>query len=333
MSHCSHYTRRCSLVAPCCDKVYKCRFCHDEIEQHEMNRSSVEQIVCRQCDKRQSLNTHCEECGIRFGLYTCLECRLFDDTDKEQFHCDKCGLCRVGGSKNYFHCDICDICLRKNLLESHKCRIESGKDRCPVCFESVHSSAQPSFVPTCGHLIHAHCHKLILKFGHRRCPICNQDYKTTQAAPLSVVSVSVTAQADNVDALNDIIMQVMQQQQQFEQANVPQLQAVLEAVNINASPDAVLAVNVNDVPDVINNNNAGDSNNNNVNNSASLASNNASSTVPISNDTVINSTPLVSNNVNDGGPTSNSGDSATNSSGDTQNNSASTNANHESNNC
>jgi len=321
MSHCSHYTRRCSLVAPCCDKIYKCRFCHDEIEQHEMNRSSVEQIVCRQCDKRQSLNTHCEECGIRFGLYTCLECRLFDDTDKEQFHCDKCGLCRVGGSKNYFHCDICDICLRKNLLESHKCRIESGKDRCPVCFESVHSSAQPSFVPTCGHLIHAHCHKLILKFGHRRCPICNQDYKTTQAAPLSVVSVSVTAQADNVDALNDIIMQVMQQQQQFEQANVPQLQAVLEAVNII------------DVPDATNNNDAGDSNNNNVNNSALLASNNASSTVPISNDTVINSTPLVSNNVNDGGPTSNSGDSATNSSGDTQNNSASTNANHESNNC
>lgn len=317
MSHCSHYTRRCSLVAPCCDKVYKCRFCHDEIEKHEMNRSSVEQIVCRQCDKRQSLNTHCEECGIRFGLYTCLECRLFDDTDKEQFHCDKCGLCRVGGSKNYFHCDICDICLRKNLLESHKCRIESGKDRCPVCFESVHSSAQPSFVPTCGHLIHSHCHKLILKFGHQRCPICNQDYKT---APAPQSTARVTVQAANQDALNDIIMQVMQQQY----GNIPQLQAVVEAVHINAVPHAD---NSNDAGEIINNNN--------VDNSASLASNNASSTVPISSNIVNNSGgPLASNNfVNGGGSTSNSGNLANISSGDTQSDSARNNESHESSNC
>lgn len=176
MSVCSHYIRRCALVTPCCEKSYPCRFCHDKEENHELDRSSVEFIKCTQCSTIQEVGLHCTECGIRFGMYACLECRLFDDQDKEQFHCDKCGVCRVGGSENFFHCDNCEICLKISLIDSHKCRSESGKDRCPVCFEYVHTASEPSFVPSCGHLIHFKCYNLIQKFGHLSCPICMQSY-------------------------------------------------------------------------------------------------------------------------------------------------------------
>lgn len=175
-AECKHYTRRCSFLTPCCNNIYPCRFCHDADESHELDRTSIEKIICRQCSREQEPATHCVNCGIRFGLYTCLECWLFDDADKQQFHCDKCGLCRVGGVENYFHCDTCDICLQKSLRLSHKCRNESGKDRCPVCFENIHSSSESSFVPKCGHFIHFHCFKLIEKFQHRRCPMCSQPY-------------------------------------------------------------------------------------------------------------------------------------------------------------
>ena len=33
---CRHYRRRCMLVAPCCDKPYVCRLCHDEAEDHQV---------------------------------------------------------------------------------------------------------------------------------------------------------------------------------------------------------------------------------------------------------------------------------------------------------
>lgn len=29
---CKHYQRYCQIVAPCCNKIYSCRLCHDAIE-------------------------------------------------------------------------------------------------------------------------------------------------------------------------------------------------------------------------------------------------------------------------------------------------------------
>ena len=29
---CIHYNRGCRFVSPCCEKVYPCRHCHDEVE-------------------------------------------------------------------------------------------------------------------------------------------------------------------------------------------------------------------------------------------------------------------------------------------------------------
>ena len=176
MDDCPHYSRRCAFLAPCCMKIYKCRFCHNDKEDHELVRTSVTVIICIQCEEKQDVGTHCVNCGIRFGMYACLECRLFDDQDKQQFHCDKCGACRIGGRENFFHCDNCDICLSNNLREGHACRPESGRDKCPVCFEHVHTAADSSFVPNCGHMIHMKCYKLIKQFGYGKCPICTRPY-------------------------------------------------------------------------------------------------------------------------------------------------------------
>eukprot|EP00794_Sanderia_malayensis_P020110 gene20110-22081_t len=125
----------------------------------------------------QSVTDHCKECGILFGIYSCKKCRLFDDADKGQFHCEGCGICRIGGKENFFHCSRCGICLATNIKDTHKCREESGKDNCPVCFESIHTSTESSIVPSCGHLIHSKCYRLIMEYGHRRCPYCNQYYQ------------------------------------------------------------------------------------------------------------------------------------------------------------
>ena len=120
---CSHYRRKCKLVAPCCDGVYSCRclllcvlcqhwhlcppssylfinarFCHDDaVAGHTVDRRKVVEVVCGICDRRQGVAASCEaaECGTVFGsAYFCATCKLFDDEDKGQFHCDGCGICR-----------------------------------------------------------------------------------------------------------------------------------------------------------------------------------------------------------------------------------------------
>lgn len=185
--NCEHYIRRCLLLAPCCNKIYQCRLCHNEEEDHELDRSSVEFLICSQCHMKQGVRSHCIKCGICFGMYSCLECRLFDDTDKQQFHCNDCGFCRIGGRENFVHCRNCEICLDKNFFKDHKCRAECGKDVCPVCYESVHSSTLGNvFVPNCGHLIHNVCLSMISKHNFVRCPICLQHYQHNNALFTSV---------------------------------------------------------------------------------------------------------------------------------------------------
>ena len=174
---CEHYVRRCLMVTPCCGKTYPCRLCHDSYENHEVNRFAVEALQCTQCLKRQPVATHCNNCGIMFGRYSCTICRMFDDKECGQFHCNDCGICRKGGEDNFFHCQSCGICLTKNIKDTHKCRQESGRDVCPVCFESIHTSTESSIAPSCSHLIHMKCHRLIMEYGHRRCPYCNQEYQ------------------------------------------------------------------------------------------------------------------------------------------------------------
>lgn len=35
---CEHYKRNCKLRAACCGKLFACRFCHDNVSDHTMDR-------------------------------------------------------------------------------------------------------------------------------------------------------------------------------------------------------------------------------------------------------------------------------------------------------
>ncbi|KAL5473154.1 hypothetical protein EMCRGX_G027602 [Ephydatia muelleri] len=170
---CEHYSRGCSLVSPCCGKVYPCRFCHNDNEPtHEFNRFAVSEVVCRNCKTRQPTVECCVNCGIKFGQYFCSICRLYDDADKGQFHCEKCGLCRVGGKSNYFHCNKCGLCLPISMEAKHACRAEASKANCPICMEDIHTSRHPAHIPRCGHLLHTHCLKSLQEARRYQCPLC-----------------------------------------------------------------------------------------------------------------------------------------------------------------
>lgn len=169
---CTHYQRRSKFVTPCCNKVYTCRFCHDENENHPVNRKDVTELVCTSCNTRQKVQAKCEKCNLVFGKYTCLECKLFDDEDKKQYHCDGCGICRIGGRDKFFHCEKCNMCLPIKLLNRHRCVENVSRGNCPVCLEDIHTSRMPCHIPDCGHLLHRNCFEELLTYGHYACPIC-----------------------------------------------------------------------------------------------------------------------------------------------------------------
>jgi len=170
---CKHYKRKCQFVTPCCgDKLYRCRFCHDEEQNHTLRREDVVEIECSVCGLRQPVQQNCSSCGTLFGKYFCFDCKLYDDEDKQQFHCDGCGICRVGGRENYFHCDRCDMCLPNHLQGAHKCVERVSRSNCPVCQEDIHTSRIPSQIPPCNHLIHKTCFDEMVSAGHYACPIC-----------------------------------------------------------------------------------------------------------------------------------------------------------------
>lgn len=39
--------------APCCDKLYTCRLCHDSNEDHQLDRFKVKEVQCINCEKIQ----------------------------------------------------------------------------------------------------------------------------------------------------------------------------------------------------------------------------------------------------------------------------------------
>jgi uncharacterized CHY-type Zn-finger protein len=65
---CPHYDSKCRIVAPCCNKIFACRVCHDEAVEEQLtvgavrnhgplDRYSINQIVCNQCGMLQNSKT------------------------------------------------------------------------------------------------------------------------------------------------------------------------------------------------------------------------------------------------------------------------------------
>ena len=176
---CVHYERKCNIVAPCCNKIYGCRVCHDEFtncEHGPMDRFKIQEIVCKVCNTRQNAKTNVcanPDCQTVFAEYHCDKCNLWMELSKQPFHCDQCGFCRVGGAEKYRHCNECSMCINAETYNSHHCLKDKFKNNCPVCHEDMFTSRHaPQDLP-CGHAIHTHCFRKLAGFDYR-CPICKK---------------------------------------------------------------------------------------------------------------------------------------------------------------
>ncbi|KAB5528218.1 hypothetical protein PHYPO_G00137820 [Pangasianodon hypophthalmus] len=168
---CQHYVRKCLLKAPCCEKFYVCRLCHDDEENHKLDRFQVREVKCAVCDAVQQAQQACRRCGVTFSEYYCDICHLYDK-NKKQFHCQPCGICRIGPREKFFHCEKCNLCLANDLLGKHKCLENVSRQDCPVCMEDIHTSRIGAHVMPCGHLLHKTCFELMCRNGEYRCPLC-----------------------------------------------------------------------------------------------------------------------------------------------------------------
>lgn len=106
---CSHYKRNVKLQCFDCKKWYTCRFCHDEVETHHLNRPKTENMLCMLCSHAQPAAQYCQRCGETAAQYYCATCKLWDnDASKSIYHCNDCGICRIGKGigKDFFHCKV-----------------------------------------------------------------------------------------------------------------------------------------------------------------------------------------------------------------------------------
>ncbi|XP_024960987.1 E3 ubiquitin-protein ligase MIEL1-like isoform X1 [Cynara cardunculus var. scolymus] len=180
---CKHYRRRCMIRAPCCNEIFGCRHCHNEVtnmlnspsDRHDLVRCDVKQVICSVCDTEQPVARVCTNCGVNMGDYFCEICKFYDDdSDKGQFHCDECGICRVGGRENFFHCKKCGSCYSLSLRDNHSCVENSMRHHCPICYEYLFDSLKDTNVMKCGHTMHRECFQEMVKRQKFSCPICSK---------------------------------------------------------------------------------------------------------------------------------------------------------------
>ncbi|KAK4568395.1 hypothetical protein RGQ29_003971 [Quercus rubra] len=173
---CKHYMRNCKLFASCCNKLYTCRRCHDEVADHSMDRKSITKMMCMKCLQIQPIGLTCSTVSCNnfsMARYYCKICKIFED-QREIYHCPYCNLCRIGKGLgiDYFHCMNCNACMSRSL-SVHICREKCFMDNCPICHEYIFTSSSPIKALPCGHLMHSTCFK-DYTYSHYTCPICSK---------------------------------------------------------------------------------------------------------------------------------------------------------------
>lgn len=109
---CRHYKRNVKIQCYMCKKWYPCRFCHDDVESHSLDRKATKHMLCMLCLTPQPAAQWCRTCGVPASCYYCPICKLWDDDAKKAiYHCNDCGICRLGQGlgKDFFHCKVCMI--------------------------------------------------------------------------------------------------------------------------------------------------------------------------------------------------------------------------------
>ncbi|KZF25516.1 zf-CHY-domain-containing protein, partial [Xylona heveae TC161] len=173
---CQHYKRNVKLQCADCARWYTCRFCHDEREDHALNRRKTKNMLCMVCSFPQPAGAQCQQCNTTAAYYYCEICKLWDDdNEKSIYHCDDCGICRVGQGlgKDFYHCKTCGVCMSIAIADSHRCIERSTDCNCPICGEYMFTSPHTVVFMKCGHSIHHKCFYEHMKTSYR-CPICNR---------------------------------------------------------------------------------------------------------------------------------------------------------------
>ena len=184
---CKHYSRGARLVAACCGAAHVCRFCHDEAEDHTIDRFATKEMVCMRCGERQPSAATCRGCGVAPAKYFCSVCNFWDDAE-EAYHCPFCNVCRRGKGlgKDFFHCMQCNSCVSLTM-GPHDCGRggKSGDDGvseggvsamesdCPVCKDFLWNSDTPVKAMPCGHMMHTRCFEAYTKHYYT-CPLCRK---------------------------------------------------------------------------------------------------------------------------------------------------------------
>eukprot|EP00968_Pinguiococcus_pyrenoidosus_P005032 scaffold327_cov257-Pinguiococcus_pyrenoidosus.AAC.9 len=176
---CCHYKRKVKLLAPCCDKLFTCRLCHDQASDHMMDRFAVKEMVCMVCGTQQPVKGVCanKDCvhssfSNPLSTYYCDVCHLFDDDPKKHiYHCPYCNVCRAGRGLgiDYRHCMRCNACVR--IDAEHKCLNQVLQGNCPICLEEVFRSTRSIKALRCGHVMHKDCYTRYRQHSYT-CPIC-----------------------------------------------------------------------------------------------------------------------------------------------------------------
>ncbi|KAK8710476.1 hypothetical protein V6N13_145797 [Hibiscus sabdariffa] len=173
---CEHYKRNCKLRAACCGKLFTCRFCHDNVSDHSMDRKATLEMMCMSCLKIQPVGPICvtPSCnGLSMAKYFCTICKFFDD-ERNVYHCPFCNLCRVGKGLgiDFFHCMTCNCCLGTKLV-NHKCLEKSLETNCPICCDFLFTSSATVRALPCGHYMHSACFQAYT-CSHYTCPLCSK---------------------------------------------------------------------------------------------------------------------------------------------------------------
>ncbi|KAF9675158.1 hypothetical protein SADUNF_Sadunf09G0003000 [Salix dunnii] len=161
---CSHYRRRCRIRAPCCNEIFDCRHCHNDVkngletnplDRHDIPRHEVAKVICSLCETEQDVQQNCINCGVCMGKYYCSKCKFFDDDV-------------IFRTSHWFQ-KINTIVRNVEYAELEERKISSIATNA-FLFDTMRDIT----VLPCGHTIHLECLKEMEQHGRYSCPVCSK---------------------------------------------------------------------------------------------------------------------------------------------------------------
>ncbi|KAK7554572.1 hypothetical protein IWX49DRAFT_599784 [Phyllosticta citricarpa] len=173
---CKHYKRNVKIQCFDCHRWHTCRHCHDQREDHHLNRRKTRTMLCMLCSTPQPAAEFCRNCQVRAAWHYCDICKLWDnDSTRSIYHCPDCGICRRGEGlgKDFIHCKRCNVCISIKYADDHRC-IERATDAdCPICKDYMFTSSTDVVSMKCGHYMHRDCYDAYMQIDYK-CPMCKK---------------------------------------------------------------------------------------------------------------------------------------------------------------